>query len=72
MPPRSLLAYQFDLRAPSFPELQPAACAEDTLDQDAAPCSGIPISENTASLDEGVYNPINFICPEARALLGCC
>ncbi len=53
----------------SVPELQTVACAQDAMDHDAFSRSGSANSAKSALQDRDAYVPVNYISPEACALL---
>ena len=53
----------------SVPELQPVSFAQDPMDHDAFSRSGSANSAKSGQQDRDAYVPVNFISPEACALL---
>jgi hypothetical protein len=66
---RCTLPSQIDFSFLSVPDFQPGACAQDAMDHDAFSRSGSSISEIAAMMDQDAYVPVNYIGPEAYALL---
>jgi hypothetical protein len=67
MLPSSELPCQVGFSFLSVPDLQPVACTPDALDHDAS--SANSNSVNSEKIVRGPYVPVNYICPEAYALL---
>ena len=64
-----MLASQTEFRLLSVPDMQHETCEHVTMDHDAFSRGGSSDSAKSACLDKDLYVPVNYISPEACALL---